>query len=321
MMFKRKKALMFAVLALGLISGGYILLKHSAGTNDPQSDGHGGEEGHGTNKHVALTPAQIANANLTIEKTGPAKIRTTLHLSGVIGPNEERMTQIVPRFEGVIRAIHKRLGDSVRRGEALLTIESNDSLRNYDITAPIDGTVTARSAALGEYGGNDKSLLVVADLSTVWANFSVYRRDFEKVQINQAIHVGAEEASAEPVSGTISYVSRVAYADTQSTTARAVLDNADGRWLPGQFVVGDVTLSESVVPIAVRKTALQTIDNQTVVFIRDGEHFEPRAVVVGAMDSQMAEIRSGLREGDAYVATNSFILKSELGKYSAEHAH
>lgn len=316
---QRNILVIIAVLAAAGAGGGYFLFRDgpaSAKLPDPKQDG----EEHGQADHVELSPEQIANANLTIESAGPAKIATTLHVNGAIGANEERMTQIVPRFEGIVRAIHKRLGDSVRQGDPLITIESNDSLRNYDIRAPIEGTIIARSAAIGEHAGEEKPLFVIADLSTVWANFSVYRSDFDKLKLGQTIRVGVGEPDSAPIVATVSYISPVAYADTQTTTVRAVLPNDSGRWRPGQFVVGHVVLDEQSFPVAVRESALQTIEGATVVFVEGEGRFEPRPIVTGASDGRMVEVRSGLKPGERYVASNSFILKSELGKSSAEHS-
>lgn len=320
-MFNRRFVIIVAtVLAISGAAGGYLILENGPANATLPEKTHEDEGQHADN-HVELSPAQIANANLTMATAGPAKIATTLHVNGVIGANEERMTQIVPRFEGIVRAIHKRLGDSVRKGEALITIESNDSLRNYDIRAPIDGIVIARSAALGEHAGAEKPLFVIADLSTVWVNFSIYRSDFDKIRLGQTIRVGIGEPDSQPAITTVTYISPVAYADTQTVTVRAVLPNDSGRWRPGQFVVGHVVLEEQTVPVSARESALQTVEDQTVVFVQLDGRFEPRAVVTGATDGQVVEVRSGLNAGDRYVASNSFILKSELGKSSAEHAH
>ena len=49
--------------------------------------------------------------------------------------------------------------------------------------------------------------------------------------------------------------------------------------------------------------------------------FEARPVTLGRSDGQVSEVLSGLQAGEAYVSTNSFTLKSELGKEDAEHGH
>ncbi len=48
------------------------------------------------------------------------------------------------RFPGVIRSIPQGVGDAVTQGETIATVESNESLRTYDITAPLTGVVTQR---------------------------------------------------------------------------------------------------------------------------------------------------------------------------------
>jgi cobalt-zinc-cadmium efflux system membrane fusion protein len=57
-----------------------------------------------------------------------------------------------------------------------------------------------------------------------------------------------------------------------------------------------------------------------VVFVQGHNGFEPRPVSTGRTDGQWIEIASGLEPGETYAAANSFILKAELGKGSAEHA-
>ena len=82
----------------------------------------------------------------------------------------------------------------------------------------------------------------------------------------------------------ISYVSPVGSADTQSALARAVVANAEQRLRPGLFVTGRVLLAEKPVPLAVKTSALQTHENRTVVFVRNGERFEARPVELGDRD-------------------------------------
>ncbi len=66
---------------------------------------------------------------------------------------------------------------------------------------------------------------------------------------------------------------------------------------------------------------MQTIENRTVVFVRSGEKFEPRDVMVGARDQEWAEINFGIEPGDIYAARNSFVIKAELAKGTASHSH
>ncbi|MGK3928148.1 hypothetical protein ABI070_15320, partial [Enterococcus faecium] len=79
-----------------------------------------------------------------------------------------------------------------------------------------------------------------------------------------------------PIDSKVSYLSPVGSSDTQSALARAVVPNSEQRLRPGLFVTGRLTLSEKTVSVAVKASALQTWENRTVVFVRNGGKFEAR---------------------------------------------
>jgi membrane fusion protein, heavy metal efflux system len=125
--------------------------------------------------------------------------------------------------------------------------------------------------------------------------------------------------SGATVNSRISYLSPVGLAETQSAVARAVVPNPDGRLRPGLFVRAKVILSSRRVPLAIKLSALQTMENKTVVFVREGDKLEARPVKVGEQDKDFAEILEGLTGGELYAADNSFVVKAEIGKAEAGH--
>lgn len=281
-----------------------------------EESGHEEEEEEG---HIALTAEQIKAAGIQLVQAGPAQIRETLPLYGVIAPNAERMRDVAARFPGAIRSVAKKIGDTVREGEALATVEANESLQTYAVTAPLSGVVIARNANPGEQTG-DKTLFTVADLSTVWVELSLFPRDVAKVRVSQDVRVKSTEAGLE-TTGKVVYVAPFGRAANQTLTARVLLDNPDRRWAPGLYVTAEVTLAETAAPLAIRNEAVQTLEGRSVVFVRGDEGFAPQEVTLGRSDGEFAEVLSGLNAGDTYAAANSFIIKAELGKGSAEHGH
>jgi cobalt-zinc-cadmium efflux system membrane fusion protein len=148
----------------------------------------------------------------------------------------------------------------------------------------------------------------------------LFPRDVGKVGPDQIVVVHGADAAAR-AEGRVIWVAPFGSSENQTLTARVLLDNANRRWAPGLYVTAEVTLNEADVPIAIRNEALQTLEEQTVVFVRDADGFEPRPVQLGRRDADNTEVTSGLAAGDTYVARNSFTLKAELGKGEAEHAH
>jgi membrane fusion protein, heavy metal efflux system len=287
-------------------------LEH-AGADDREQ----GHDAEGT--RVELTEQQIKNAGIVLAEAGPASIRETLPLYGVIVPNAERVRDVGARFPGLIRAVSAAIGDAVTQGQTLATVESNESLQTYAVTAPLAGIVTARNANSGEQTG-DKVLFTVADLSTVWVEVALFPRDVGKVHVGQSVHVKSAGSDVR-AEGKVVYVAPFGSSANQTVTARVRLDNRERRWAPGLYVIAEADLAHRDVPLAVESSGLQTLDEQTVVFVRTAEGFEARRVRTGHADSERSEIVRGLDAGDVYAAANSFILKAELGKGTAEHEH
>jgi len=266
-----------------------------------------------------MSDAKVAAAGIELASAAPGVLRETLRLNGLIQPNQETLIQVTPRFPGVVKEMRKRLGDKVAKGELLATVESNQSLTTYELRAPIAGTVIDRQGSLGEHVSEQKPVFIVADLSSVWIDFSIYRRDFSRIQVGDAVVIDPEDGGAT-MESKISYVSPLGTSDTQSGLARLVAPN-DGRLRAGLFVTGRLLLTAKPVEVAIKLSALQTIDGKTIVFVRNGKEFESREVELGTRDAEHVEVTFGLVTGDLYAAKNSFVIKAELAKGGVSHDH
>lgn len=279
-----------------------------------------GDKARGEKGSVEMSDARIASSNIEILTARSGSLHNSLVLNGILQPNQETMVQVTPRFPGIVREIRKRLGDAVEKNDLLAKVESNQSLSVYEMRAPISGTVIDRQISLGEYASEQKPAFIVADISTVWVDLSVYRRDLPRVRIGDRILIDVGDGG-KPIEASLSYISPVGSSDTQSALARAVVPNDDLRLRTGLFVSARLILSAKKVPIAVKASAIQSVENRNVVFVRYGNGFEVRDVELGSRDPDNVEILSGLLDGDRYAADNSFIIKAELGKGSVSHDH
>ena len=100
-----------------------------------------------------------------------------------------------------------------------------------------------------------------------------------------------------------------------------VLPNPQGAWRPGLFVSVEVLANEVISPVTVASSALQTVEDKPVVFLKVPGGFVPQPVQIGRTDGKRVEIVSGLKAGATYAAAGSFVVKSEQGKGSATHTH
>ncbi len=308
-----------ALLCVGAVAGAAWYAMSTATAPKASAPKADAEKDHGHEDIVKLSDAQVATAGIELLAAGPHELREILILNGLIQPNQETLVKVTSRFPGVIRSMRKRLGDRVKKDEVLATVESNQSLTTFELKAPMDGTVIDRDGTLGEFASEQKPLFTIADLSTMWVDFAVHRRDFERVRLGDAVAIDVGDGG-DPVDGRIDYLSPIGVSDTQSAVARSVVANG-GRLRSGLFVAGRVVLSARSAGVTVRTSALQTLEGKTVVFVRQGDAFEARAVALGERDADWVEIKSGLAAGDVYAGRNSFVIKAELGKGSAGDEH
>ncbi|MEZ5819240.1 MAG: efflux RND transporter periplasmic adaptor subunit [Xanthobacteraceae bacterium] len=306
-----------AIAAIGFFAVNLMKNGASMPTKEEHGHGHGKEEQADS---VEMSDAKIAAAGIELLTAAPGVLRDSLTLNGILQPNQEALVQVTPRFAGVVREIRKRVGDQVEKGDLLAKIESNQSLTVYEMRAPISGTIIDRQISLGEYASEQKPSFTVADISTVWVDLSVFRRDLPRVKVGDTVVVDVGDGGP-PIEVKLSYISPVGNADTQSALARATLPNDQARLKPGLFVTARLILSAKQANVVVKNSAIQTLENRSVVFVRSGTKFEARDVELGARDPEQVEVLFGVADGDVYAGRNSFVVKAEIGKGSAAHEH
>lgn len=190
----------------------------------------------------------------------------------------------------------------------------------YELRAPFDAVVVEKHLTVGEVVDATSNAFTLSDLSRVWATFAVAPGDLDKVVTGRNVIVSAPDLGAQ-VEGKVNYVGSLLGEQNRAATVRATLANPSGAWRPGLFVNVAVSVEHFNAAVVVPESALQTWEEQTVVFARTEEGFEARPVKTGRRDAGQVEIITGLAAGTQVAAAGSFVLKSELGKGSAEHSH
>ncbi len=304
-------------------------LKSNTSVHEPHSFGVRIEAEHAKRAHVwtydsfegrtVIKPEAARAAGIEAAIAGAAVLHETVTLYGSVQANPERVRAVTARFPGVIRSVAAKIGDSVKSGTTLATIESNESLQAYSVAAPISGIVTQRAANPGEATGTEP-LFVVSDFSTLWAELTAFPRDRARLSRGQVVNVVATDGTQKG-QGVLSHVLPTGRGANQGLLVRVALDNANGQWTPGLFVTGNVIVGETPVELAVPVAALQTFRDFTVVFAQVGDTYEVRMLELGRSDGAMTEVLSGLNPGTRYVSANSYLIKADIEKSAASHDH
>ncbi len=298
-----------------------LLLLVPTSSSGGEADEHGHEHEEEENElAIELEEDVLEKAGMTLDQAKPATITPTISVRGQIFENSNKAMNIKPRFGGLVRSVFKDFGDQVKKGEPLLSIESAVTRSSYVIRTVIDGIVADKRVVAGAFVPENESIFRIVDLSSVWFQARVSIRDADKLKIGLMANVKDRLLEVEG-KGVILNVSPVVDEDTQSCDVRVQLENPNGAWRVGTFAEASLSLQPIDVKVAIKSSAVQELNGQTVIFKKQDEHLVAVPILTGTSDGEWSEVRSGLEVGDTYVVANSFLAKAELLKSSAEHEH
>ena len=306
------------------------LTVHASGDHEhEEGHGHSHEQEHGHDQeHEHEHEHEHDNSSETTDISAPMatanSIRTAIASSGtvnatlpifatlVVPPQQE--IQLSGRFPGLITDVRVAPGDSVKKGQSLATIESNESLSRYEVRSPISGVISDSHAATGNLASNEP-LFVIVDLSGLWLEIPIYPSQREEIATGQPVTLPAHEISTQ-----IESIAPPAHGRPY-WRARAKVSNSHGDLTPGEVALVHITTAETVAQVRVENRALQTHEGNTVVFVHHDGEYQARPVTTGASDEKFTEITAGLNPGEEYVTDNSYLIKADIGKSGAAHQH
>lgn len=275
---------------------------------------------HDEFEHTTIAAATAEQAGIRVAPVAAGTIADEHEVQGLLTPVDGRVAQVTARFPGPIRSLRANVGDRVRAGQVMASIESNLSLTTYTVSAPISGVVLARQAQLGGVAGEGAALFEIGDLSTLWVDLHIFGSDTQHITAGVPVTV-TRMTDGVSQSAILERVLPGTATASQSTVARATIRNDDGLWRPGAAVKARIAVASTPAAQVVPLSALQTMDGREVVFVRKGDVYTAMPVSLGARDASNAEVLSGVSVGDEVVVEQSYVIKADIGKAEAAHEH
>jgi len=286
------------------------------------------EHGHEDNQEegfVEISVEKTNKAGISISEVTKGKFKNKLTLPGEVAVNGDLLVHVSPRFEGTLKKVAKHIGEKVKKDDILAIVQSNNSLSIYEIKGESDGVVIDKDASVGEFVTTDKSIFTIANFDTVWVNAAIHTHDLHLVKEGTSVRISSKATNVSQ-DGVIEYIRPTLSETTRTALARIMLNNHEGKWLPGMFVNVSLNTESNTTSLLIPSESAVFIDNEYIVFIEstapDGDYgFELRDIEIGRDNGTEVEIISGLKAGERVASGETFILKAELGKGSAEHSH
>lgn len=109
--------------------GGHVVDEGNAHSEDSDAavDGHDHSEDEIAHELVVeLCQEDALRYGIEVGSAGNGQLKIRITVPGEIKVNEDRMAHIVPRVSGIVQAVNKTLGDTVKQGEVMAVIESRE---------------------------------------------------------------------------------------------------------------------------------------------------------------------------------------------------
>jgi cobalt-zinc-cadmium efflux system membrane fusion protein len=254
------------------------------------------------------------------ERAGPVSVAELIDMAGRVEITPEGKADVRARLPGQIVWMTGQLGQAVRKGQALLRVESSHSLQTYAVSAPISGIIIEKNVNVGDVTG-DRALFVIADPTKLHAEFFVYPRDAERIRVGQKVAVRSLSGEAR-LSAEVEAILPTADLASQTLMAHVHMPaSAAQQFRPGMGVEGSFAVAETQVPLAVRTKAIQRFRDFEVVYAKVGNTYEVRMLSIGRRTPEWTEILGGLEPGTEYVTDGAFLIRADIEKAGASHDH
>lgn len=262
----------------------------------------------GTVAHIAANPTAQSDGtmlyNVTIKMNNPGSFTAGLvvggEISGMVSPGSgtiecEDAQNVSPETNGTISKIYVSNGDFVSKGDTIMTLtsdtisdniknsdiqykssslslqESKDSLDDYSITSPIDGTIITKNAKAGDTidrSTSTQTLMVVADISKLKFSLAIDELDVSKVAVGQEVRITCDALENEEYTGHITNVSVEGTSTNGVTvyTAEVVVEEP-GNLRPSMNIDATVVFASSKDTLMIPVGDVKTVMGKSYVFL------------------------------------------------------
>jgi membrane fusion protein (multidrug efflux system) len=179
-------------------------------------------------------------------------------------------------------------------------------LQRMQVLAPFDGIVGIRSVNVGDYVKDGADLVTVEDLSSVWVDFRLPERFMARARAGQTVELALDSMPGRKFTARIDALDSQLDANGRSVLVRARLNNSDGSLRSGMFArvraVFDVrnkalvVPEEALVPVGEKQFVFRVVDGP-----EGGKVAQRVPVKVGMRLPGRAEILDGVKDGEAIV--------------------
>lgn len=202
--------------------------------------------------------------------------------------------------------------------EQIDQLEKSGKAEKYlTLYAPASGWVTERMVLAGQKIMPGEPLMVISDLTEIWADADIYQSDLPHVKVGMPVEVTLPYWPGQVFTGQVSFITPTLNPMTRTLNARLEIHNPDLLLKPEMYATAILKLEHGE-KLAVPTSAVLFTGTRNVAFrdVGDG-HLAPAELKLGARSGDYYEVLEGLNEGDKVVVSANFLVDSESSMKAA----
>jgi len=198
--------------------------------------------------------------------------------------------------------------NNLRVAEASLAL-AQARLAKTRIQAPFSGIVGIRQVSVGDYVKEGQDLATLEDISALKVDFRIPELFLTSLRRGQSVEVQTDALPGKTYVAVLDAIDPLVDQNGRSLVLRALLKNSDGALRPGMFVRTRLIIAERPEALTIPEEALVPVGASQYVFrVRDGKA-ERVQVATGVRRAGRVEITAGLAAGDVVVTAGQIKLR------------
>lgn len=188
--------------------------------------------------------------------------------------------------------------------------QAQDALDNTVVKAPISGVISKLSVKRGQIATNSEIAAIIVDPKDLYVEIDVVENVVNKLKVGQDVEVEIAAATSKPIKSKIDYISPSADLQSKLYLVRVKIDNKDNLIRPGMS--SDVILGTDEIKDIIyvnRDTILK--DEDSFVYVTDGEKAIKRLVEEGESLGDYVEIKEGLEVGEKIIVKGQHYVEDD----------
>lgn len=261
--------------------------------------------------------------NVTGQEVKKGDPLLTIYSPELVSAQEEYLIAVrTPSGDGSLKKSSRRRLELWDISDAQIEqLEKTGKVEKYlTLYAPSNGVVAEKNILAGQKIMLGDSLLLVADLTKVWADADLYQSDLPYVKVGQPVEVTLPYWTDKVFKGLVTFITPTLDPATRTIKARLVIENSELLLKPDMYATAKLPypLGET---LAIPEAAVMRTGERTYAFKDGGDgKLIPVEIKIGPRSDTYFQLLDGLAEGDRVVTSANFLVDSESSLKAALNA-